>query len=260
MRTNIGKHGFISLAPAFLTLLSLWIVSGASAAAAGIPFRGIPSGYPSSEGTLRDRLDRAVRMQVEQGFRRAGLSGEIAAVHIPALVDQLPADATFQPARIFDPRKSGGKQLIQMRVTLPGEPAMRLNIMVECVAVIHGWVARESLRRGTTLKSEDFQRQTLRVIRRERDYFTGEQLPEGYRLSANLPKGEFIHFRFLELVPAVSAGDLVTIHFKHDNLTLVSPGKVRRNGQIGDVIPVVATVTGKRFRGRLVSPELVIVE
>lgn len=58
----------------------------------------------------------------------------------------------------------------------------------------------------------------------------------------------------------VRRGEQVMIHFRRRNLILVSPGKTRREGNVGDLIPVVASVTGKRLFGRLVSPGIVVVE
>jgi flagella basal body P-ring formation protein FlgA len=58
----------------------------------------------------------------------------------------------------------------------------------------------------------------------------------------------------------VNQGDQVTIRLSRDSVTLTSPGQARRDGRIGDIIPVVVGVSGKRLMGRLVAPGIVLVE
>ena len=210
--------------------------------------------------TLRDRLEEAVRQQVMEGFRKTDLMAEVVAVHLPPNVDRLDPDAALRPLRAFLPRKAAGRYVIPMEIIPQEGAAVKVNTTVECVAVVEGWAARFPMKRGTLIEPEDFQRNKIRVTRREQDYFTADSLPEGFQLSTSVAQGQLLQFHHLEEVPAVQRGEQVMIHFRRRNLTLVSPGKARREGSIGDLIPVVASATGKRLYGRLVSPGIVVVE
>jgi len=210
--------------------------------------------------TLRDRLEEAVRQQVMEGFRKTNLMAEVVAVHLPPNVDRLDPGAALRPLRAFLPRKAAGRYVIPMEIIPQDGAAVKVNPTVECVAVVEGWAARFPMKRGTLIEPEDFQRNKIRVTRREQDYFTADSLPEGFQLSTSVAQGQLLQFHHLEEVPAVQRGEQVMIHFRRRNLMLVSPGKARREGSIGDLIPVVASATGKRLYGRLVSPGIVVVE
>ena len=209
---------------------------------------------------LRTRLEAAVTQHIMTGFSKSGLSGEIVSIQLPRNLDQLDASSSIVAVKAFLPRQAGGRYVIPIRLTPPGGPSIRINALVQCVAVLTGWVARMPLDRETALSSGEFERKVVRITRRERDYFTADALPEGHRLSARIEAGQFLRYHHLEPIPAVKRGERVTVRFKRSTLTLVSPGKARRDGRIGDMIPVVVTVTGKRFHGRLVSPGIVVVE
>ncbi len=212
------------------------------------------------KATIRERLEEAVSQQVMEGFRKAGLMAEVVAVHLPTNVDKLDPDAAIRPLRAFLPRKAAGRYVISLEVTPLKGAAVKVNTTVECVAVVEGWAVRFPLKRGTLIEPEDFQRKKIRVTRREQEYFTADSLPGGYQMSTSLSQGQLLQFHHLEKVPVVQRGEQVMIHFRRTNLTLISPGKARREGNIGDLIPVVASTTGKRLYGRLVSPGIVVVE
>ena len=210
--------------------------------------------------TIRDRLQEAVCRQVMEGFRKADLRAEVVAVHLPPNIDELAPDAAIRPLRVFLPGKAAGRYVIPLEITPHEGAAVKVNTTVECVAVVEGWAARFPIKRGSLIEPENFQRKQIRVTRREQDYFTADSVPEGYQMSTSLAQGQLLQFHHLEEVPVVQRGEHVMIHFRRTNLTLISPGKARREGGIGDLIPVVTKATGKRLYGRLVSPGIVVVE
>jgi flagella basal body P-ring formation protein FlgA len=236
-------------------LLTLLLVALVGAAGSVLQAEDSPAALQ-----IRDQLDQAVREHVQQGFEVANLTGEVVAIHLPPNIDKLSQPFTLRLLRRFLPREAAGRYVIPMEITpAEGIPA-KVNLTVECVAVINGWVALFPLKRGSLLEPTQFRRKQIRVSRRERDYFLADSLPEGYRLSTSLASGQILQFHQFEEVPVVQRGEQVMIHFRRENFTLMSPGKVRREGSIGDLIPVVATATGKRLYARLVSPGIVVVE
>ena len=212
------------------------------------------------ENSLKARLEQAVRSQVMRGFKQANMAGELVAIHLPPNIKGLDPRSAIEALRTFVPKKAAGRAVVAMAVTPEGGQPVKINITIETVAVVRGWTTNLPLKRGSRLRLEQFERKTIRVTRREQDYYISESLPDGYQLSTSLSPGRLLQFHHLELVPDVQRGEQVMIYFRRKHITLVSPGKVRRSGHIGDIIPVVATVTGKRLYGRLESPGIVVVE
>ncbi|MFB0515238.1 MAG: flagellar basal body P-ring formation chaperone FlgA [Candidatus Neomarinimicrobiota bacterium] len=210
--------------------------------------------------SLQERLEQVVRQHVMEGFSRAHLSGELVAINLPPNVEKLAPVASLRPLRVFIPQTAAGHYVIPLEITPVEGVPVKVNITVECVAVVEGWAARFPLKRGTLLELDHFQRKMIRVTQREQSYFTADSLPAGYQLSTSLPQGQLLQFHHLEEVPVVHRGEQVMIHFRRTHLNLISPGKARREGSLGDLIPVVATTTGKRLYGRLVAPGIVLVE
>ena len=212
------------------------------------------------EDDLRSRLKKAVRSHVQEGLAKAGLVGEVTQIQLPARSADMQPGSTLKPLRAFIPARAAGRYIIPMEIIPPEGRPFKLYVAVTTVAVVEGWTTRFALKRGAALESGQFYRKTVRVATREADYVQEDLLPEQYQLTTSLKPGQLLRHHYIEPVPAVNIGDQVTIYFKSDTITLVSPGKARRKGRIGEIIPVVATATGKRFFGRLTSPGVVVVE
>ncbi|UCF96530.1 MAG: flagellar basal body P-ring formation protein FlgA [Spirochaetaceae bacterium] len=87
----------------------------------------------------------------------------------------------------------------------------------------------------------------------------GEGL-ENYKTVASLRRGELIEGGRLQRVPAVRAGDRVTITFVRPGLLVSLPGRAMRSGSLGDLIDVRPEATSKRFQARITAKGEVIVE
>ncbi len=221
----------------------------------GIIYPATPAGT-----SLESRLEGALAEHVTAGLRRANLSGEVAVVQLPANMGNYPPGSGIRPLRSFLPAKAAGRFVIPMEISPPNVRPVRIYATVETVALIHGWAAKMPLKRGDPLDEDKFKRTTARVSRGEKEYFIGTTLPEGYQMSARLAPGDMLRYHHLEEAPAVKRGEAVTIYYKRNSITLVSPGRARRKGQLGDVIPVIAAVTGKQMFGRLDAPGIIVVE
>ena len=215
---------------------------------------------PAQGYDLRTQLKEAVRTHVLEGLVKAGLAGEVTEIKLPARTAKMKPGSTVKPLRAFIPGRAAGRFVIPMEVIPPEGRPFKLNVTVTTVAVVEGWTTRFAVKRGEALEPDQFYRKTLRVATREADYIQEAALPEQYQLTASLLPGQLLRHHHIEPVPAVKAGDKVTIYFKSKTITLISPGKARRKGRIGEVIPVVATATGKRFYGLLASPGVIVVE
>ena len=215
---------------------------------------------PAQADDPRTRLKKAVRSHVQEGLTKAGLVGEVTQIQLPARSADLQPGSTLEPLRAFVPDRAAGRYLIPMEIRPPEGRPFNVYVSVATVAVVEGWTTRFAVKRGAALEPEQFYRKTVRVASHEADYVQEAALPEQYQLTTSMKPGQLLRHHHIEPVPAVKAGEQVTIYFKSDTITLISPGKARRKGRIGEVIPVVATATGKRFFGRLTSPGVVVVE
>ena len=211
--------------------------------------------------TFRDKMERIIRSDVESALKAAGLKGEVIGISLPRNMPEVALNSQIKPVLKYIPEKAAMRTVLQYTIIEPGKRPEKVNAIVQTVAKIYGWVAVVPLKRGDDLKPGDFRREMATVTYREEEYYVDDQLLEGYELSTRLTQGQMLQFHHIKIKTAVKSGDPVMIYFRRSSgLTLISPGKVRRNGQIGDMIPVIATVTGKRLRGRLVSPGIVVVE
>ena len=186
--------------------------------------------------------------------------GGAAGIVLPTAAERLPVDSQVLPIRDFIPSQAAGRHIVPLIVTRPGKPSTKIHVTVSTVAVIHGWTTTYKIKRGEALDISRFFRKTMRVGSRESDYIQAETFPENYRIASTLKPGKLLKHHHIEPIPDVDSGDEITIYFKHETITLVSPGKARRRGRIGETIPVTATATGKRFYGVLISPRVVVVE
>jgi flagella basal body P-ring formation protein FlgA len=214
----------------------------------------------SGAARIRNRIENVVRNHVHKGFQKANLKGEVVAIHLPSFVVGFDTDVKIRTIRTFTPSTAAGRYVIPLEIDHDGGAPEKINVTVESMAVVEGWAARFPLKRGDLIETEQFERKDIKVTRREHEFFNWDSIPSGYQLSTNLAQGQLLQFHHLDEVPAVRQGQEVMIHFQRNSVTLISPGKTRGEGKIGDMIPVVASVTGKRLYGRLVAPGILIVE
>ncbi|MCH8326921.1 MAG: flagellar basal body P-ring formation protein FlgA [Candidatus Marinimicrobia bacterium] len=221
---------------------------------------GATTGFAAEASSLSERITARVRSHIEAGLTHAGLHGEITSIVLPAAAAKLAVDSQVRPIRRFMPDRAAGRHIIPLEITPPGGPSTKINVTVSTVAIIVGWTTAYTVKRGNALLPQQFTRKTVRVKGRESDYIQEETLPDNYQLAATIKPGQLLKHFQIEPVPDVNSGDEITIYFKYNTITLVSPGKARRRARIGETLPVVATATGKRFYGVLISPTVVIVE
>ncbi|MFC1747018.1 flagellar basal body P-ring formation chaperone FlgA [Candidatus Neomarinimicrobiota bacterium] len=212
------------------------------------------------EETFTHRLEQLLRSHVLHGFERAELEAEVIAVHLPANLPLFGPEVRIEPQRTFIPEKAAGRFVVPVSVIGSDGKPVKLNPTVETVAIIHGWAPRLPMQRGDLIEPDAFETKTIRVAGREENYFTGDGFPTGYQLATNLAQGQLLMAHQLEQVPAVESGETVMIYYRRNGITLVSPGQVRRQGMVGDLLPVISRVTGKRLQGRLEAPGIIVVE
>lgn len=82
----------------------------------------------------------------------------------------------------------------------------------------------------------------------------------GYKTLSSLRRGERVEGKRLQRVPAVRAGDRVTIRFTRPGLQVSLSGRAFRSGSVGDIIDVRPEATTKRFQARITSKGEVLVE
>jgi flagella basal body P-ring formation protein FlgA len=213
----------------------------------------------TTRNTLTEKIEAVVREHAALGLSEAGLDGEIVAIHMPRNLPTGTQEVFIKPLRKFMPPRAAGRFIIPLDI-ITGNSAIKINVTVETVALINGWEAREPLKRGTPLSARNFKRKIFRVIQRENEYYDGPELAGNRQLAASIAGGHMLKYQHIEVIPEVVRGEKVTIRYKLNNLILTSPGKARREGQIGDLIPVIATETGKQLDGRLQADRIVVIE
>ncbi len=134
--------------------------------------------------------------------------------------------------RWADPEAGSGRLLVSIREFLPGAEAGR------------------ALSAGAELAPGD-----IRIGWTERS--AGAEAPfvpepgVRYRLVRSLVTGAAIPASAVREIPDVRAGEAVSLRFRRGFISIEMTGKTLASGRIGQTIPVVASSTGRRFRGVL---------
>ncbi len=131
------------------------------------------------ENSLKARLEQAVRSPVMRGFKQANMAGELVAIHLPPNIKELDPRSASEALRTCVPKKEAGRAGVAMAVTPEGGQTVKVNVTVATVAGGGGWTTNLPLKRGSRLRPEQFERKTIRVTRREQDYYIQESLPDG---------------------------------------------------------------------------------
>lgn len=213
----------------------------------------------TTRNALTEKIEAVVRDHIAHGLIESGLKGEIVAVYLPRNLPTSTREVYIKPLRKFMPPRAAGRYVIPLDI-IAGNSAIKINVTIETVALINGWEAREPLKRGVLLSAKNFKRKTIRVTRRENEYFDGPEIPLNRQLAASIPGGHMLKYQHIKMIPEVVRGEKITIRYKINNLILTIPGKARRDAQIGDLLPVIAAETGKQLDGRLQANGIVVIE
>ncbi len=115
------------------------------------------------------------------------------------------------------------------------------------------FVAARKLRRLDVIEAEDLHLQSMQIRRLRSPYLSDLQAILGKRLRQSLRKGMPIRGNQLEIAPLVRRGDRVTITLRSQGLKIVTSGKAKQDGQLGEMIRVMNLDSKKSIFAEVVN-------
>ena len=118
--------------------------------------------------------------------------------------------------------------------------------------------AQRTLMKGTILGEED-----ICLASAERIGSRVPALPNqvlGAQTSKNIPQGASIYTSDIDLLPAVTRGQQITLLYRSGSLTVRAAGEALEGGALGDIISVRNERTRRVVKGKILAPGIVEVE
>jgi len=100
-------------------------------------------------------------------------------------------------------------------------------------------VARKVLRRHQIINRDDLEIEKIRIRRQKNRYESNVENLIGKRLIRQLQKGQPLFARFVEETPLIRRGEQVTITLQAGGLQIITLGKAKEDGKLGEVIKVM---------------------
>ncbi len=220
-----------------------------------LPAHAAGAGKVLREKTIREAvrsfiLERTKGAGMEIRIKKIGFSGDIAAP---------PGDVTyeFSASRQW---QGWGRSILGMVIRVDGRVVKNMSIPVEVEALAEMVVALRPLERGETigegdvsLEKRDLASTTGRICRD-----TGEVIGKRARvlLRANMP----VRADYLEKVPLVKYGQLVTIVADNGSIRVTAAGKTKGAGAEGDAVTVQNLASKKDVQARVIDSGTVAVD
>jgi flagella basal body P-ring formation protein FlgA len=195
-------------------------------------------------------LDRTKDSGMEIRIKKIGFSGDLA---VPS------GDVTYE---FIAPRlwEGWGKTLLGLVVRVDGQVVRNLSIAVEVEALAEMVVALRPLERGDVIGEGD-------VALQKRDLSTGSAKicrdPEqviGKKVRIAIRGNTPVRSDYLEKVPLVKYGQLVTIIAESGSLRVTASGKAKGAGAEGDSVMVQNLTSKKDVQARVIDSGTVAVD
>ncbi|MET0066205.1 MAG: flagellar basal body P-ring formation chaperone FlgA [Candidatus Thiodiazotropha sp.] len=132
-----------------------------------------------------------------------------------------------------------------------------LYVSADVVIEIPVVVVTRDLARGEALEASDLQLQVADTSHLLRGYFESPAAITGETLKRNLRRGQVVTPSMLVVRKTVKRGEPVTILADTGNIQVRMQGKALKQGNPGDLIPVMNTRSKKKIEARVVSKGLV---
>ncbi|MEC4678007.1 MAG: flagellar basal body P-ring formation chaperone FlgA [Nitrospirota bacterium] len=132
-----------------------------------------------------------------------------------------------------------GRAVFVLHVQGLGGGSFNQWVSADVSQIVEVVVAARKLNRLDVLEAEDIHLQSIQIRRVRRPYLSDLKGVLGKRLTRSLRKGMPIREDQLEIAPLVQRGDRVTITVRSQGLQIVTSGKAKQDGQLGEMIRVM---------------------
>ncbi|GFO53259.1 flagella basal body P-ring formation protein FlgA [Geomonas sp. Red276] len=195
-------------------------------------------------------VQRAAPLEAKISVKRIGYSGDL----------KLPAGVVSYEVIAPERWEGYGNGSLALIVRVDGEVKKNLTVLVEVEALTDMVVATRTLERGEVLAASD-----LSVASRDMAHVQGRFLKSideavGLRVKSSMRANSPVRGDYLERVPVVKSGQLVTIVAENEVVRITALGRAKNAGAVGDQIMVVNTSSNKDVPARVVDANTVKVD
>jgi len=231
--------------------------SAASAAAAAVaaPPAAAPAGNLVTEGELRRVIEnflvqKAAPLNAQVSIKRIGCQGDL----------KLPAGRVSFEVVAPERWEGYGSSSVALIVRVDDQVKRNLTVQVEVEALAEMLVATRTLERGEVLAASD-----LALARRDLSHVQGRFLKGiddavGLRVKSAIRANSPVRGDYLERVPIVKSGQVVTILAENEAVRITASGRAKGSGALGDSIMVQNLASQKDVAARVLDASTVRVD
>jgi flagella basal body P-ring formation protein FlgA len=174
-------------------------------------------------------------------------------IEIGSLDPRLRLPKCSQPLETFFPQeKRGNKLTVGVRCTQPKK--WTIYVTAEIHQIIQVLVAKEYLRRGSILHSEDLVPKKMDLNQLKYGYFTDINEVLGKTLKRHLNRGAVLTPSAIAVTKVIKRGERVTIVAETGGISVHAAGQALEDGGLGDIIRVRNLNSRKEIEARVVGP------
>ncbi|MCU7844431.1 MAG: flagellar basal body P-ring formation protein FlgA [Candidatus Thiodiazotropha sp. (ex Monitilora ramsayi)] len=194
------------------------------------------------------------------------LTSEFAQTDNRLVIDVTPLDHRLKlthcdtPLETFDPPGGIGTGRTTVGVSCKAPKPWTLYVSANVGLEMPVIIAKRDLSRGTPIKPGDVALEVMNTTHLLRGHFTSIEEVSGRTLKRTLRRGQVVTPSMLLVQKTIRRGEQITILAGTGPIEVRSRGKAMRDGNPGDLIPVINLASKKKLEARVVEAGLVTIQ
>jgi flagella basal body P-ring formation protein FlgA len=195
-------------------------------------------------------MQKAAPLNAEVTVKKIGYSGDL----------KLPAGRVSYEVVAPERWEGYGSASVALVVRVDDQVKRNQTVIVEVEALADMVVAARTLERGEVISASD-----LAMARRDLSRLQGRFIKEmdeavGLRVKSALRANSPVRADYLERVPVVKSGQMVTILVENEVVRITASGRAKGSGAVGDLVTVQNLSSQKDLAARVVDATTVRVD
>jgi flagellar basal body P-ring formation protein FlgA len=236
-------------------LVALSLLVGAAPGFALPSPAAAPAGQVVSEAAVKQvigdfLMQKAAPLNAQVTIKRIGYSGDL----------KLPAGQVGYEVVAPERWEGYGSASLALIVRVDDQVKRNMTVLVEVEALAEMVVASRTLERGEVLVASDLALARKDLAHVQGRFLTGKEEAVGLRVKTTLRANSPVRSDYLERVPVVKSGQLVTIVAENEVVRITAAGRAKGSGAVGDQITVQNVSSLKDLPARVVDAATVKVD
>ena len=164
------------------------------------------------------------------------------------------------PLETFDPPGGIGTGRTTVGVSCQAPKPWTLYVSASVGLEMPVIIARRDLSRGTPIEPGDVSLEVMNTTHLLRGHFSSIEEVSGRTLKRTLRRGQVVTPSMLKAKKTIQRGEQITILAGSGPIEVRSRGKAMRDGNPGDLIPVINLASKKKLEARVVEAGLVTIQ